>query len=320
MINTIGRLWDNNDDREYALKWNKAIEEQRLWDEKALDPWGEPKEEYLHYYIADNDDYRDYPMDKAEELKAWSECANEKSLYFYETQVLRSIMYHDEIADAWALSFDLDHLPIPNTIESHKKLKRKYIDLLETSAFGMELKAEISRLNHQRNWKIIDDTMIDRAELYDGLSRVSLQNAPKIDFRVLVNRNDFIVWLSKINMQVDKDCLLNEWLKNIQLLNNIVQAKPKKEVDSKPEDTQNKKETKKIRKNQLERALEAAMTELVKELGRKPSYEEVMNYLDEREATYAVFDQNDMYVMWIDSKNKEQQTPITTVRKLLARL
>lgn len=318
MINTIGRLWDNNDDREYELKWNKAIEEQRLWDEKALDPWGEPKEEYLHYYIADNDDddYRDYPMDKAEELKAWIECANEKSLYFYETQVFRSIMYHNEIADAWALSFDSDHLPTPKTIESHKKLKRKYIDLLEKSAFGMELKAEISRLNHQRNWKIIGDTMIDRAELYDDISRVSLQNAPKIDFRVLVNRNDFIVWLSKINMQVDKDCLLNEWLKNIQLLDNMVHAKPEATHIKKVRDKQ-------IRKNELHHLIWKAYLDLIV---RKPNstahdlYKEIKN-------NYSVYDSDNIiikidkeYIEWVSQYKNVNSLLRTTFGKTLSTL
>ena len=315
MINTIGRLWDNDDAREYYLEWDRIKEEDYSTADQPSPDF------YIDDGSRDPSDYQPYD-DKDFDLEEWYQSAQRMLSDFAETMASRSFMYIDDIADAWALSFNLDYSPIPNTIEGYQELKLKYLDLLKSASLNMELKAEISRLNYQNKWKIIEDTMSDRIALYDALSDVYLQDAPQISLRTLVTRNDFIVWLSKMNMQVDRNCLLDWWLQSIHMpiLINTVQAKPDKEVYSKPEDTQNKKETKKIRKNQLERALEAAMTELVKDLGRKPSYEEVMNYLDEREATYAVFDQNDMYVMWIDSKNKEQQTPITTVRKLLARL
>ncbi len=180
----------------------------------------------------------------------------------------------------------------------------------------MELKAEISRLNHQRNWKIIGDTMIDRAELYDGLSRVSLQNAPKIDFRVLVNRNDFIVWLSKMNMQVDKDCLLNEWLKNIQLLDNMVHAKPEATHIKKVRDKQ-------IRTNELHHLIWKAYLDLIVRMPNSTAhdlYKEIKN-------NYSVYDSDNIiikiekeYIEWVSQYKNVNSLLRTTFGKTLSTL
>jgi|GEM_PF-5764067 len=196
MINLGENLWSKVDELGYQNLWAKQIEEEKSFEEEVPDDW-----EWL---------YNPEESEHCDDDIGWDDWVINERLFF-KSNSWRPILDVCEIAQAWALTFDNKNGK-SLSCKTYEKLLSDYKKLLTTAAFNEQLKAKTYRKNILGEFKYIGDSMLAKSNFFDALDCYWSEGAPKIDYKILVHRNDFIDFIAKMKKKVDSFCLLNEWL------------------------------------------------------------------------------------------------------------